>query len=96
MRGPDGVVYPNKDVFHDHEDVEPERLVFTTALLDDAGNTLIEVLNTVTFAEHNGKTQLTLRTRVVKSAPEAAAALDGMEEGWSPSLDSLEEQLASA
>ena len=28
MRGPDGVVYPNKGVFH--EIVEPDRLVFTS------------------------------------------------------------------
>ena len=87
MRGPDGVVYPNRGVYH--EIVEPERFVVATALLDNEGNTLIEVLNTVTFAKDNGRTELTLQARVVKSAPEMAAALAGMEEGWSQSLNRL-------
>jgi uncharacterized protein YndB with AHSA1/START domain len=37
MRGPDGIVYPMKGIFH--EIVEPERLVFTsTAFEDKEGN----------------------------------------------------------
>jgi uncharacterized protein YndB with AHSA1/START domain len=91
MQGPDGVVYPNRGVFH--EIVEPERLVLTTELLDDEGNTRIEVLNTVTFAEENGKTTLTLHARVVRSTPDAAAALAGMEQGWTGSLERLAEYL---
>ena len=95
MRGPDGVVYPMKGVFH--EIVEPERLVFTSsAIEDEAGNPGLEALNAVTFAEHNGKTKLTLQVVVVKSAPEAEAALDGMEEGWNQSLDRLADYLAAA
>ena len=92
MTGPDGVVYPTKGVFH--EIVEPERLVITTSAFEDEdGNPQLEVLNTVTFTEHNGKTKLTLRAVVVKSAPAVAAALAGMEEGWSQSLDRLAEEL---
>ena len=95
MRGPDGVVYPMKGVFH--EIVEPERLVVTTsALEDEEGNPALEVLNTVTFTEHNGKTKVTMQAVVVKSAPEAAAALKGMEEGWRQSLDRLAEHLAKS
>ncbi len=95
MRGPDGVVYPMKGVFH--EIVEPERLVVTTSAFEDQeGNPQLEVLNTVTFAEYNGKTKLTLRAVVVKSAPEVAAALDGMEEGWSQSLERLADHLGAA
>jgi len=95
MRGPDGVVYPTKGVFH--EIVEPERLVFTTsAFEDDQGNPQLEVLNTVTFAELGGKTKLRLHAVVVKSAPAVEAALAGMEEGWSQSLDRLAEELAKA
>ncbi len=91
MRGPDGVVYPMGGVFH--EIVEPERLVILF-VLKGAGAQL-EVLNTVTFAEHNGKTKLTLHTVVVKSAgPEVAGALAGMEEGWRQSLDKLAKYLA--
>jgi len=95
MRGPDGVVYPMKGVFH--EIVEPERLVFTSSAFEDEnGNPQLAVLNTVTFTEHNGKTKLTLHAVVVKSAPEVAAALDGMREGWSQSLDRLAKELAKA
>src|SRR2546426_438769 len=92
IRGPDGVAYPGKGVFH--EIVEPERLVFTTSAFEnEEGHPGLEVLNTVTFAEHNGKTKLTLQAVVVQSTPEAAAALDGMEEGWRQSLDKLAEHL---
>ncbi|MGZ3607410.1 MAG: SRPBCC family protein [Syntrophales bacterium] len=93
MRGPDGVVYPMKGVFH--KIAEPERLVFTSsAIEDEKGNARLQMLNTVTFAEENGKTKLALHATVVKSTPEAATALAGMEEGWSQSLHRLAEYLA--
>ncbi len=93
MRGPDGVIYPMKGVFH--EIVEPERLVFTSsALEDEKGNPQVAVLTTVTFAEHNGKTKLTLQAVVVKSGPAAAEALAGMEQGWRESLGRLAAHLA--
>ena len=95
MRGPDGVVYPNKGVFH--EIVEPERIVVTTSAFEDAeGHPQLEVLNTVTFAELSGKTKLTLHVVVVKSTPVVDTALAGMEEGWNQSLDRLAEDLAKA
>lgn len=93
MRGPDGVVYPMKGVVH--EIVEPERLVFTSsAFHDEAGKPQLEALNTVRFAEHNGKTKLTLRAVVVHSTPEVAGALAGMEPGWNQSLDRLGDLVA--
>jgi uncharacterized protein YndB with AHSA1/START domain len=93
MRGPDGVVYPMKGTFH--EVVEPERLVFTSsALEDDEGNPQLEDLTTVTFEEEDGKTRLTVRAVVTKATPAAAGALEGMEEGWSQSLDRLTEFLS--
>jgi uncharacterized protein YndB with AHSA1/START domain len=95
MRGPDGVLYPVKGVFR--EVVEPERLVFTTSSFeDDEGNPGLEAINTVTFVEHNGKTKLTLQAVVVRSTPEVAVALAGMEEGWNESLDKLAEYLVKA
>jgi len=95
MTGPDGVLYPIRGVFH--EIVEPERLVFTTGSFEDEdGNPQLEGLNIVTFAEHNGKTKLTLQARIVKSTPEVAVPLAGMEDGWSQSLDRLAEELAKA
>ena len=91
MRGPDGVVYPNAGVFE--EVVPPERLVMTTRLLDDHGSTRIEVRHTITFAESGGRTTLTLRARVLKATPGAAAAIAGMREGWDQTLDKLAEHL---
>jgi uncharacterized protein YndB with AHSA1/START domain len=93
MVGPDGQVHPMKGTYH--EVVEPERLVFTsTAVEDERGRPRLEVHNTITFAEHDGKTTLTLRAVVVKAAPEVAGALAGMEAGWTQSLERLESELA--
>ncbi|MGA7732396.1 MAG: SRPBCC family protein [Chloroflexia bacterium] len=92
MQGPDGVVYPMKGVFH--EVVEPERLVISeSALEEEEGNALLEILTTVIFAEHEGKTKLTVRAAVTRAAPGSEGALAGMEEGWSQSLDKLAELL---
>ncbi|HKN75478.1 MAG TPA: SRPBCC family protein [Candidatus Acidoferrum sp.] len=103
MRGPDGTIHPMKGVFH--EIVEPERLVFTgTALEDEHGKPSLEILNTVTFEDFHGITKLTLHARLVtkdfKLTPQVAAALAGMEQGWSESLyrlaDEIENSLAAA
>jgi uncharacterized protein YndB with AHSA1/START domain len=87
MRGPDGAVYPMTGVFH--EIVEPERLVFTSSALDQNGDPLFEVLNTITFAAEGGKTKLTVRASVGEIQAGAAPHLSGMEQGWSMSLDRL-------
>jgi uncharacterized protein YndB with AHSA1/START domain len=92
MRGPDGTLYPMTGVYR--EIVEPERLVFTSVALDEEGNPLFEVLNTVSFAEQDGKTTLTTRARVVESTPEAPPYLEGMEAGWTQSLERLADHLA--
>jgi uncharacterized protein YndB with AHSA1/START domain len=80
MRGPEGTLYPMTGIYQ--EIVEPERLVFTGAALDEKGDPPFEVLNTVTFAEQGGKMTLTLRARVVKTTAEPAPFLEGMEAGW--------------
>ncbi len=87
MRGPDGTVYPMNGAFR--EVTPPERIVFTSAPLDEAGNQIAELLNTVTFTESDGKTTLTLDVRVLMQKPEAAPKIAGMEQGWSQSLDRL-------
>lgn len=92
MRAPDGTVYPMTGVYQ--EISEPERLVFTSAALDQAGRPMFEGLNTVTFAEQAGKTLLTVRVRVVRSTPEAAQHLAGMQAGWTQQLERLEAHLA--
>ena len=85
MTGPDGAVYPMKGVFH--EIITDQKLVFTSsAFEDESGNPQLEVLNTVTFAEHNGKTKPTLHSVVVKSTPEVEGSIAGMDEGWNQSL----------
>jgi uncharacterized protein YndB with AHSA1/START domain len=59
-----------------------KRHVFTTSSFEDEdGNPQLEGLITVTFAEHNGKTKLTLQARIVKSTPEVAVPIAGMEDG---------------
>ena len=94
MRSPDGTVYPMAGVYD--EIVEPERLVFTSGALDNAGKPLFEVLTTVTFAENGGKTTLTVRARVVKSTAATAPHIAGMEEGWNQTLDRLVAHVARA
>ena len=93
MRSPDGTLYPNKGVFQ--EIVEPERLVMSSTAIEDAqGQPQLQVLQTVTFEEYNGKTKLTLKAVVTKAGPAATNALAGMEEGWNQSLDRLAESLS--
>jgi uncharacterized protein YndB with AHSA1/START domain len=94
MRGPDGAIYPMKGVIQ--EIVGPERLVFTSIALDAAGNHLLEGLTTVLFAEQNGKTKLTLHTRAVAVVEAAVAYLQGMEMGWTQSIDKLEALVTKA
>ena len=60
-----------------------------------AGNAMFEMLTTVTFAEEGGKTKQILRTRVIKSTPEAPRYLAGMEAGWTQSLERLTAYLAA-
>jgi uncharacterized protein YndB with AHSA1/START domain len=90
MRGPNGISHPMTGVYH--EVVRPTRLVYTS-WVPDKENPLFEILTTVTFAELGGKTKLTLEAKVLKSTPEAAPMLAGMEEGWKQTLDRLTEHV---
>jgi uncharacterized protein YndB with AHSA1/START domain len=87
MRSPDGNVYPMKGEFR--EIVPPERLVFTNIAVDAEGSPIIEGLTTVTFAEHGGKTTMTLHTRGRAVVDYAVGYLQGMEAGWTGSIDKL-------
>jgi uncharacterized protein YndB with AHSA1/START domain len=91
MRAPDGAVYPMTGVYQ--EVVEPERIVFTSAALDEKGNPLFEIRNTVTFSEQEGKTKLTLRASVIGETAAAEPYLKGMNQGWSQSLDRLAQEV---
>jgi uncharacterized protein YndB with AHSA1/START domain len=93
MRAPDGTVYPMTGIYQAID--MPERLVFTSAALDEAGKPLFEVLNTVTFAAQGGKTKVTVQAKVVKSTAKAAPYLDGMEEGWKQTIERLAAHVAN-
>jgi uncharacterized protein YndB with AHSA1/START domain len=103
MRGPDGTDYWSRGVYR--EIVEPERIVSTDSFSDKDGNVVEptsygmsaawprEALLTLTLAEHEGATTLTLEHRV-GSAPETERTM--CEQGWNESLDKLAEYLATA
>jgi uncharacterized protein YndB with AHSA1/START domain len=81
------------------DDVTPQdRLVFTSVALQDrkGSRTLLETRTTVTFDDLHGKTKLTVHILLTKSSdtPEAKFAIQGMEGGWSQSLDKLGEVLS--
>lgn len=92
MRAPDGADHPMSGVFR--EIAEPERLVFLAIAEDREGNPILEALTTVTFGNHDGKTRVTVQANAVGMVPGSAAMLEGMEEGWTQSLERLEEHLA--
>jgi uncharacterized protein YndB with AHSA1/START domain len=93
MRAPDGTVVPMRGIFHDVH--EPEWLDFTTtAFADGEGSDQLRVRHNVTFKEQDGKTRLTLQSRVVETIPATAPFPAGMEDVWNQSLDRLAELLA--
>jgi uncharacterized protein YndB with AHSA1/START domain len=94
MRAPDGAEYPMRGVFQ--EVVAPERLVFTNIAVDRDDKPLLDGLTTVTFVEQLGKTTLTVHTRAVGLVAGASRMLDGMEAGWTQSIDRLEAHVAQA
>jgi uncharacterized protein YndB with AHSA1/START domain len=92
MRGPDGTDYPCGGVYR--EIVPAERLVFTNIATDAAGQPILEGLTTVTFAAMNGKTKMTVTTGATALAGYARAYLEGMEMGWTQSLERLDAEVA--
>ncbi len=107
MRSPDGREMWGKWVYR--EVVEPERLVFVVSFADEKGNPVrhplepnwpMETLSTVTFAEQEGRTTLTIRW-VPLSATESErktfeASHESMQKGWTGTLDQLAGYLAQA
>ena len=70
------------------EVIPPERLIFTFRW-EEEGERAMENVVTVTFAEQDGKTLMTLRQAPFHSAREC----DGHDVGWNSSFDRLEEYL---
>jgi len=93
MRAPDGTDYPMTAEFT--EVVALKRLVFTAHARDKDGSPQLETHTVVTFADENGKTRLTLKSRGVGIQPIAEQMLAGMEAGWTQSIDKLGELIAA-
>ena len=91
MQGPNGVRYPTRGVFT--KIVAPELIVFHNIKEDDNGKAELEVINTVTFTEEDGKTKMLFNARVIMSTPEACQSVDGMNNGWNQSIDRFAETL---
>jgi uncharacterized protein YndB with AHSA1/START domain len=92
MRAPDGTLHPIIGTFR--EIVEPERLILRAVAENNDGHPLLEVLTTVTFKQHGGKTKLTVQANAIGLAPVAPQMLAGMEAGWAQSLECLAELVA--
>jgi uncharacterized protein YndB with AHSA1/START domain len=88
MRSPEGTLHRMRGVFR--EILPPQRLQFTSAWEDDQGGLSPQTLVTVTLAEQNGKTRLTLH----QSGFETVSARDSHYAGWSSALDKLVEQFS--
>ena len=107
LRSPDGQEIWGKFVYR--EIIAPERLVAVVTFSDEHGNLTrhpwdpgwpVETLSAITFAEHNGRTRLTVRW-VPHNATEAergtfAAGHDSMRQGWTGTADQLAGYLAKA
>ncbi len=90
MRSPAGEDHRNGGVYR--EIVEPERLVYTFAWMDEHGQPGTETLVTVTFAEEGDKTRMVFR----QSGLESESSRDGHAAGWSEAFDKLATHLAAA
>ena len=105
MRAPDGADYPIKGTYR--EVVEPERLVFTMDCTEHPAawhdmvnpnrgadpNPAGEMLATITFDELGSQTRVTIRIRFQSAAVRDSMVKMGMNEGWSQSLDRLQQLL---
>jgi uncharacterized protein YndB with AHSA1/START domain len=102
MRMPDGLEIWGLGIYT--EIIKPERIVYTDTFADAEGNVVTpahygmssghpaETEVRVSFAEHDGKTNLTLRHAV----PASFAEREEMQQGWSQMLDRLSKELVNA
>jgi uncharacterized protein YndB with AHSA1/START domain len=88
MRSPEGRDYWVRGVYR--EIVEPERIVWTGGI-EEEGKPGPETLMTVTFAEHQGKTRLTVHQTFSFESDHTR----GADQGWTESLVRLAEYLST-
>lgn len=91
MRAPNGMDFPMGGEFIEIK--APEKLVFTSGALDEKGVMLFELVHTLTLEEADGKTKMTLHSKVTKTSPGAGRYIGGFEEGMGSSLEKLNELL---
>jgi uncharacterized protein YndB with AHSA1/START domain len=60
------------------------------------GTPVLTAMNTVTFEDKDGKTEVTVHARAVALVPDAATMLGGMSTGWTQSLQCLDDLLTGA
>jgi uncharacterized protein YndB with AHSA1/START domain len=97
MRAPGGDGAPEHPMGGEfREVVPPEKVSFVCGPLDAKGEMIFEFLHTATFTEQNGKTKMILRSRVLRTTPEANKYIGGFEAGMGSSLERLAELLAHA
>jgi uncharacterized protein YndB with AHSA1/START domain len=105
LRSPDGSDMWGKFVYR--EISKPERLVFVVSFSDEKGNITrhplsptwpLEMLSTVRFAEHEGKTKITVQWTPLNATEEERKTFDtaneSMKQGWTGTFDQLAEYLA--
>lgn len=98
MRSPDGGMESYGKATY-REIVPPERIVYEDAFADAEGNVNAEMpqmVITMTFAEHDGKTTLTSRTLFASAADLKVAVDMGMEQGATETWDRLEAFVTTA
>jgi uncharacterized protein YndB with AHSA1/START domain len=106
LRAPNGQEMWGRFIYR--EIVPPERLVYIVSFSDPQGGVTrhpwspswpLHTLGTLTFAEHAGRTTLTLRWTAYEATAEElatfAAGLDSVRQGWTGTLDQLAAHLAA-
>ena len=107
MRSPDGQTMWGKFTYREIK--APERLVFIVSFSDESGGVTrhpmaptwpLETLSTITFAEHGGRTTITVEW-MPENATEAERKVfdeshESMRNGWTGTFDQLQEYLAKA
>ena len=105
MRAPNGSEMWGKFVYR--EIAAPERIVFVNSFSDEKGNLTryplsqswpLEVLNTLTLTEHEGKTTLRLQGRPINATQEERKTFEAghtsMQQGFGGTFDQLAAYLA--
>jgi uncharacterized protein YndB with AHSA1/START domain len=105
MESPDGHQMWGKMVYR--EIVPKTKLVFVVSFSDEKGGFSrhplaptwpLEVLNTMTFSEENGKTTMTIKGHPINSSEEENkiyfSSFEGMNQGFKGTFDQLEEYLS--